>query len=128
MCKAIKEFFVEKKARKNVMKMDDQTIDRKVKIQGTNFDRKRKYKLEFFAEMKSEYLRGVDVNDIAKRYKMSAATVKYNVDDDYRASYNAKRAKEGTHPIGIMDFENRVAYKRELIKTKQIKCAGLLAD
>ncbi len=127
MCKAIKEFFVEKKARKNVMKMDDQTIDSKVKIQGTNFDRKRKYKLEFFADMRSEYQRGFDVNDIAKRYKMNVATVKYNVDDDYRALYNAKRAK-GTHPIGVMDFENRVAYKRELVKTKQIKCAGILVD
>lgn len=127
MCKAIKEFFVEKKARKNVMKMDDQTIDSKVKIQGTNFDRKRKYKLEFFADMRSEYQRGFDVNDIAKRYKMNVATVKYNVDDDYRALYNAKRAK-GTHAIGVMDFENRVAYKRELVKTKQIKCAGILVD
>lgn len=126
MCKAIKNYFEERRARKEVLTtFDDMEIDSMVKIQGTNFDRKRKYKIEFFADMKSEFERGFDINDIAKRYNMNPITVRYNVDSQFRALYNARRAK-GTHPIGSMDFENRVAYKRELIKTKQIKCAGLV--
>ena len=50
--KARKEY----KARKTVLKMDDATIDAKVKIQGTPYDRKRKYGPEILNAIQLELM------------------------------------------------------------------------
>lgn len=125
MCLRIKQYFAEKKARKEVLLMDDFTIDEKVKIQGTNHDRKRKYSFEFFQTLKMEYQAGASLKDLATRYNMNVMTIRYNIDPEFRLAYNAKR-KKGTHAVGQMDFNNRVAYKRNLIKTKQISAVEVL--
>ena len=125
MCLKLKQYFQEKKARKVVLKMDDFTIDSKVKIQGTNYDRKRKYTKEFFNQLKSEYNNGATIKELATKYSMNQLTIKYNIDSQFRAQYNAKR-KKGTHAVGVLDFDNRVAYKKELVKTKKIKVSGIV--
>lgn len=120
-----KEARKEYKARKAVLKMDAETIDAKVKIQGTPYDRKRKYSPELLSAIQSEYNSGKPVAEIAKKYNMSSTVVKYNVDSDFKKAHNAKR-KKGAHGIGPMDFDNRVTYKRQLVKDKKIKVAGLV--
>lgn len=119
--KARKEY----KARKTVLKMDDATIDAKVKIQGTPYDRKRKYGPEILNAIQLEFNNGVKVADIAKKYDMSSTVVRYNVDSEFKKAHNAKR-KKGAHGIGPMDFDNRVTYKRKLVKDKKISVAGLV--
>ena len=125
MCLKIKQYFQENKARKTVLKMDDITIDNKVKIQGTNFDRKRKYTKEFFNQLRSEANNGATIKELARKYSMHEMTIKYNIDDAFRKTYNSRR-KKGTHAIGIMDFANRVTYKKNLVKTKKIKVSGIV--
>ena len=125
MCLRIKQYFQEKKARKVVLNMDDQTIDMKVKIQGTNFDRKRKYSKELFETMKLELANGATVKELASKYSMNEMTIRYNTDAEFRKQYNEKR-KKGTHAVGVMDFANRVDYKRDLVRTKRIKVSGVI--
>ena len=119
MCLRVKQYFIERRARKDILKLDDLTIDQKIKIQGTNYDRKRKYSLDFFDTLRKEYQAGATCKDLAYKYDMNYMTVRYNLDTAFRQSYNARR-KKGTHAIGAMDFDNRVAYKRKLVKTKKI--------
>lgn len=125
MCLRIKNYFEEKRARKTVLKMDDDTIDQKIKIQGTQFDRKRKYQKELFNNMKAEFNNGVTIKELASKYRMNPMTIRYNIDDAFRVLYNSKR-KKGTHAVGVMDFANRVAYKRSLVRSKKIKVDGVV--
>ena len=125
MCLKLKQYFHENKARKEVLKMDDLTIDNKVKIQGTNFDRKRKYTKEFFNQLKSEANNGATIKELATKYSMNEGTIRYNIDDAFRKTYNSRR-KKGTHAVGVMDFDNRVAYKKNLVRTKKIKVSGIV--
>lgn len=125
MCLRIKEYFEEKKARKQVLNMDDLTIDQKVKIQGTKFDRKRKYDKALFDQMKFELAQGATVKELSAKYSINQLVIRYNTDDNFRKLHNAKR-KKGAHGVGVMDFDNRVDYKRTLVKTKKIKVAGVV--
>ena len=125
MCLRIKQYFVEKKAKKEVLTFDDLTIDQKVKIQGTNHDRKRRYSLELFETMRKEHQAGASYNELATRYNMNYVTVRYNLDPEFKAAHNAKH-KKGTHAIGDLDFDNRVSYKRTLIRTNKIKAVEVI--
>ena len=121
MCKLIIRAIKERKARKQVLKMDDVAIDQKIKIQGTDFDRKRLLKKADVEAMKRALDEGMSVSAVANLWNVSYHAVKYNTDDAYRAAYNAKRYGPGTHSTGSLGLSNRAAYKRELVKTKQIR-------
>lgn len=125
MCMKIKEYFKEKKARKVVLSMDDETIDSTIKIQGTPYDRKRKYDPLLLSMIQVEFDAGRKIVDIAKKFNMNPTTVRYNVDPEWKKMYNAKR--NGKHTgVTHLDFDNRVEYKRQLVKEKKIKVAGVI--
>lgn len=126
---ALKKKVEEKKARKVVLSMwENEKIDSIIKIQSTEFDRKRKYDDTQIAIIRKEFLEnGMSVSDIAHKYNMNYTTVRYNVDDNFKASYNKKR--DGKHSgVDVCDFLNRVAYKKSLIKNKKIKVLELVSN
>ena len=122
----IRNYFREKKARKIVLTTyDDETIDEKIKIQGTEFDRKRKYDKKIISKLKKEFQSGMSVNEIANKYDMNYTTVKYNVDPEFKKKYNETR--NGKHTgVDKYTFEDRVNYKKALVKGKKIKVAGII--
>jgi hypothetical protein len=123
----MKEYFEEKQARKEILVgCDDFEIDELIKIQSTEFDRKRKYDDAHIALIRKEYKdNGLSVSEIARKYSMNYTTVRYNVDDHFKATHNAKR--DGKHTgVDVCDFMNRVEYKKQLIKSKKIKVAHLI--
>ena len=122
----IKNYFKEKNARKIILTTyDDETIDEKIKIQGTPFDRKRKYSPRVIEMITKEYNEGKSIKEIALKYSMNYTTVKYNVDPEFKRQYNEKR--NGKHTgVDNCTFEDRVNYKKMLIKKKQIKVAGIV--
>lgn len=127
MCKKIRAYFEEKQARKEILKgCDNFEIDELIKIQSTEFDRKRKYDDIHITLIRKEYKEnGLSISEIARKYSMNYTTVKYNVDDYFKTIYNAKR--DGKHTgVDVCDFMNRVEYKRQLIKSKKIKVAHLI--
>lgn len=111
--------------RKNVLKLDDTDLDKAVKIQGTEFDRKRKFTDAQVLEMKRLLGQGVKDKDVATKFKCSLHTMLYNTSEEYRKAAIEKRSGKHTG-VTHMDFDNRVAYKRELIRSKKIDIAGVV--
>lgn len=124
--KSIKNHFVEKKARKEVLtKFDDVKIDALIKIEGTDFDRKRKYDSFTVSLWRKDYESGMSFGEIAKKYNASFHAVRYNLDENWRKYYNEHR--DGRHTgVDVCTFENRVNYKKYLVRSKKIKVANIV--
>lgn len=98
----------------NVLKMVDDKLDKAVKIQGTDFDRKRKVTSEMRDQMKRMKKRGKTFREIAERFNVDHRTVRYSIDEQYRTY--CKAYASGVHTGKThLNKTNRVAYKRELV-------------
>ncbi len=111
--------------RKKVLKLDDVDLDKAVKIQGTEFDRKRRFSDEQVQKMKDLLGEGTSAKDVAKYFRCSVHTMLYNTSEEYRRAAIEKRSGKHTG-VTHMDFDNRVAYKRNLVKTKKIDIAKVV--
>ena len=115
----------EKQARAIVLKYDDEKLDSIVKIQGTQYDRKRKLTDSQVNEIKGKLSKNIPIEALAKEYNVSEWIIKYNTNPDFRE--HQLKIRTGDHTgVDTMTFENRVAYKRSLIKDKKIKVRGLI--
>lgn len=101
-----------------LMHTDDQ-LDKMVKIQGTEFDRKRKVSSAEVKKMKKLWGKGKSFGAIAKEIGYNYTTVRYNIDDAWRAQYIAKQSGKHTGKDNITT-KNRVAYKRRLVAYGQL--------
>ena len=116
----------ERAARSTILKYDDLQLDQVVKIQGTQYDRKRKLTERQVAEIVDELGEGIPVEALAQKYNVSEWIIKYNTDPAFRAHQLKLREKKSKAHINAMDFEDRVAYKRNLISSKKIEVRGLI--
>ena len=116
----------EKRARKTILTYDNETLDSIVKIQGTQYDRKRKLTERQVAEIIDELNKGIPVEALAQKYSVSEWVIKYNTDPNFRAHQLKLREKKSKAHTNVMDFEDRVAYKRNLISSKKIEVRGLI--
>ena len=115
----------QKKLRVELLKLDDEVLDQKVKIQGTEFDRKRKLTQKELSSMQNDITNGLSVKAIAIKYNVSEWIVRYNTNSDFRAhQLKLREGKSKTHEQ-TMDFSDRVAYKRQLIQKKKINIVGI---
>lgn len=106
------------KSKKLSKQLTDIQLDKKVLIQGTNFDRKRKLKYEDIDEAIDMYNAGVCVAEIARHFGVHPGTIRYNIFPEYKA-YLYSYMKSKTHDQN-KKLEDRVAYKRELIQKGQV--------
>lgn len=117
--------FKEMNARKQVLQMNDLILDKNIKIQGTKFDRKRKYDEKTIKQMKQLYISGVKPSEIAKKFNSSSFMVKYICDYTFKTLHNLKR--DGKHTgVNHITSTDRASYKRNLVKNKEIKVAGVI--
>ena len=115
----------QKKLRTELLNLDDEILDQKVKIQGTEFDRKRKLNQKELLSMQNDIMNGLSVKEASIKYNVSEWIVRYNTDSSFRAhQLKLREGKSKTHPQE-MDFEDRVAYKRALIQKKKINIVGI---
>lgn len=122
----LKSFFKEIKARKKVLKMDNKTLDSKVLIQGTEFDRKRKLTEKDLYLIKYGLCVGYSVKELSNQYGVSEWIIKYNTDPDFKKhQLELRKGKSKAHE-NTLDDENRANYKRYLVKKRKIKVAGLV--
>ena len=105
-----------------LLTLTDEALDKKVKIQGTQYDRKRKVTDKTIAKMKSLSSSGKSVSEIAKKLGLNYITVKYNVDPMFKAIFNATRSGKHTGKDHIT-VKDRVAYKRGLVAAGKIAVA-----
>lgn len=101
--------------RKSILSLNDFELDKAVIIAGTQYDRKRVLSDNLVAKMRKDYTKGMSPKDIAEKYGYNYRLVRYNIDEDYRARRIAQSPGKSTGNK-ICDMENRVAYKRSLIK------------
>ena len=102
-----------------ILSMVDRDVDRTIKIQGTDYDRKRKLKSKAVAEMRKLVSKGKTFKEIADRLGCCTQTVRYNVDDEWRKAYNANRSGAHTGKDHI-SITNRIAYKRQLVAAGKV--------
>lgn len=106
--------------RKQILQLDDLTLDQKVKIQGTQFDRKRKLNDKDWKKVNKLLKKGFDYKQVAEVFNVTAHCIRYGVDEDYRR--HSIEIRSGKHTgIDTCTFENRVEYKRHLIQKRKIK-------
>lgn len=110
--------------KKKIEEMSDIEVDKAVKIQSTEYDRKRKLTDEAIKRLRLLYKEGYTIVCLAEMFNTNYLTVKYNVDDEFKATYNANRS--GAHTgITNYDFNNRVMYKKDLVLREKLKALGV---
>lgn len=99
--------------------LTDEKLDKVVKIQGTPYDRKRKLSDATIRKMNKMAKSGKSLSEIANKFGVAWATVRYNTDPDWRQYFNATRsgAHTGKDKISV---KNRVAYKRSLVASGKV--------
>ncbi len=104
--------------KREIMKLSDAKLDKAVKIQGTNWDRKRKVTKQMQYRMMQMLDAGKSVNYIAEHFDVTPHTVKYNTDPEYKEWWNASR--DGKHyGANNSTAAERGAYKRTLLKSRK---------
>ncbi len=106
--------------RRQVLKLSNTVIDKIVKIQGTNYDRKRVLTDKDRKKMLKLYSKGLSVQALAQRFNVSECCVKYNVVPNWKTIFNATRS--GLHTgVNNITANDRALYKRTLVKRRKIK-------
>lgn len=104
--------------KRDLMKLSDTELDKVVKIQGTNYDRKRKVTKQMQYRMMQMLDAGKSVSYIAEHFDVTPHTVKYNTDPEYKTWWNSYR--DGKHyGVNNSNASERGAYKRSLIKARK---------
>ena len=99
-------------------------VDASVKIQGTNYDRKRKVTKDMKRRMEQMHESGKSYCYIADYYGVSYTTVRYNLDENYKKRMNKKRNDYARNwKPTTATFNDRVEYKRELLNNRNFRRA-----
>lgn len=116
--------------RKLILSLDDSDLDRAVKIQGTQFDRKRKLNDAQKKRIEKLFSSGsCSLEELAEMYNVDYRTIRAYIDPTYREHVNnlSRSWYEKTHYNGHTPEElkrsmlDRIAYKRKLVKKRKIK-------
>lgn len=97
-----------------ILKMMDADLDKAVKIQGTEYDRKRKVTSPAIKKMKSMLKKGKTYQQVAEALGFSKTAVRYNTDPEYRRYHLAGCTGKHTGKDKV-STKNRIQYKRQLV-------------
>ena len=105
--------------KKDILKLSDMELDRKVKIQGTEYDRKRTVTDKTINKMIKMLKKGDSAYKIAQKMGVSYRCVRYNTDPVYKYMYNKNRSGKHTG-VDRITTEDRILYKRMLVKQGKV--------
>ena len=115
---------------KNIINSSDTKVDSMVKLQGTNYDRRRKVTKSIKHRMEQMYNAGKSYYKIAEHFGVDPRTVRYNLDENYRQSDiygRVMRAKKNNKKHNSTKDSNRITladraeYKRNLMQNKNFR-------
>ena len=101
-----------------LLTLTDNKLDDTVKIQGTQYDRKRKFSDADIKKMQTMSKKKTP-EEIAKKLQMRLRDVMYHIDPEYRKNYISKLSGKHTGKDHITKT-NRVAYKRNLVAAGKV--------
>lgn len=105
--------------------MSDSRIDKSLRIAGTDFDRRRKVTKAMKQQMEQMYEAGNSYCYIASYFKVTPTTVKYNLDENFKAEINARRLTYAHNfPPTNEHMKDRVEYKKKLLENKNLRRAA----
>lgn len=105
----------------DLSKYTDEEIDKKVHIQSTQYDRKRKLSDSDLFDITSRVMNGESFKTLANTYGVDVRTIRYNIDPEYRTKRIKQGRTAGTTPVCIspeamMEIKSeRASYKRDLV-------------
>lgn len=100
----------------------DSSIDKYVRIQGTNYDRKRKVTKSMKRRMEQMYGAGKSYTFIANHFGVDPKTVRYNLDESFKKAINAERNNYARNWVADENvLAERADYKRTLIKDRNFR-------
>ena len=101
----------------NLLMAPDSTIVAKIRVAGTEYDRRRRLTDRQIAEIKAYYNHGIfSISELCDIYGVSYGTIKYHVDEDFKKSRNKLRKYYINN--SQRDLAGQANYKRALILKK----------
>lgn len=105
--------------KREICKRSDSVINKKIRVVGTDYDRRRKLTNRQISNIKKYYARGLSLSEIARKFDVSPSTIRYHVNEAFKNYVNQKRkeyiyAEEFDH---VSYFKNLAAYKRKLVNS-----------
>lgn len=106
--------------RKQALNLSDIDLDKKIRIQGTQYDRKRKLTDKDCAKASKLYnKKDYTYEMLGEMFSVHPTTIKYYLDPNFRA-LRIKHAGGKHTGVVACTFENRVDYKRNLVRHHKI--------
>ena len=96
--------------------MTDFEIDKVVKIEGTDYDRRRKLSTKDVAKIQRDYKKGKSITQLSLKYNVAYGTIHYHVDKVFKENIKKKRnryAASAQNPVA--QRISRVAHKRAIL-------------
>lgn len=98
----------------NTLALCDNELDKKVHIQGTEFDRKVRYTESDFKKARRLLKEGKSYLEVSKKVGIRTRDLRYHLDPEYRRFYLDSLSGKHTGKDHITK-QDRVAYKRSLV-------------
>ena len=104
--------------RNEKMELKDTALNATFKIAGTDYDRRRRLtNRDLYGIKRSAQAKSFDPREVADRYGVSVATIKYHTDEAYRTAKNKKRVEYAFNSEYDGNYKADLAeYKRNLIQ------------
>lgn len=97
----------------DLLMASDSTIIAKVRVAGTEDDRRRRLTDRQIAEIKAYYKHRIfSISELCEIYDVSYTTIKYHVDEEFKKTLNKRRKYYAHSPKNLVSQAN---YKRSLI-------------
>lgn len=91
-------------------------LDKIVKLEGTDYDRRRKLKNKDIIDIRKDHNRGATISSLAKKYNVSYNTIHYHVDEDYKQFHNQRRLNSVRSCCNNSEYRNsRIKYKKSIL-------------
>lgn len=99
------------------MYMSDTKVDHTVKLEGTNYDHRRRLTLEDVSAINTEYFHGASISSLANKYNVSYITIQYHVDPQLKKEHNKKRNMyRPSIQDSVAQRVSRIARKRAILE------------
>ena len=100
--------------------MRDYEIDKLVRLEGTNYDRRRKLSVQDVTKIRNAYYTGrLSISQLATIYNVTYLTIKYHVDSQFKKDINERRncyAPSDADPVA--QRANRIQYKKSILESR----------
>ena len=96
--------------------MTDANIDRIVRLENTNYDRRRKLKIEDVRRIRALHTQGYSIPKLAKMYNVTYPTIKYHLDSNFKAEAIKNRKFYAFSEVDFNAYRaDRIAYKKKIL-------------